>query len=74
MKIVRDQGSLTLFVNDTQITRRESADWARIGRYSDRNKKIRGTGTGLIQLLTWTPQAIDDLRLTGYVLERYRAD
>lgn len=74
VKVVRDQGSLTLFVNDSQIARKQVSEWARVGHYSDRNPKIRATGSGRVQVLTWTPQAIDDLRLTGYVLERYRAD
>jgi len=73
VKIVRDGGRIALHVDDRLVLESpEHAQWARIGKDSDRNPKIRNTGTGLIQILTWTPQAIDDLRLKGFVLERYR--
>ena len=53
------------------IDSREEAGWARIGKKSDQQKRVSG-GTGLIQILTWTPQAIDNLKLSGVVLERWR--
>lgn len=74
VKVVRDRGRITLFVDDRQVASAERGDWTRIGRTSDRDRNIRGKGTGLLQILTWTPQAIDNLRLKGIVLDRYRAD
>ena len=71
VEVLRERGRLTLTVNGKVVTSAEDASWARIGRKSDREKRIRG-GTGLIQILTWTPQAIDDLKLSGVVLERWR--
>jgi hypothetical protein len=71
VKVVRQRGKMTLFVDDREIRSEEQAEWATRGRSSDREKGIRG-GTGRIQILTWTPQAIDDLRLSGVVMERWR--
>ncbi len=71
VEVLRERGRITLSVDGEVVASQEDASWARIGRKSDREKRIRG-GTGLIQILTWTPQAIDDLKLSGVVLERWR--
>jgi hypothetical protein len=71
VKVERVGGRLALSVDGHPVAWAERAEWASRGNASDRNRDIRG-GTGLIQILTWTPQAIDNLRVTGVALERYR--
>ena len=72
MKVVRSGGRLTLSVNDREVlSSPERPDWAARGQRSDRDKSIHG-GTGLIQILTWTPQALDNLEVSGVVLERFK--
>jgi hypothetical protein len=71
VKVVRSGGRLTLHVDDVEILSEEKPAWADRGKTSDRSKTVRN-GTGRIQILTWTPQAIDNLTLSGVILGRYR--
>ncbi|MFV1958208.1 MAG: protein kinase [Planctomycetota bacterium] len=71
VKVVRDRGRITFFVDGREVASRERQAWAHWGGASDRDPKIR-SGTGLIQILTWTPQAIDNLTVSGIVLKRWR--
>ncbi len=71
VKVSRERGRLSLFVDDHLVAREEKEPWARIGKQSDKDHRVRG-GTGLIQIWTWTPQAIDDLEITGAVRDEYR--
>ncbi len=72
VKVVREGGTITLFVENREVDSASSEKWAQIGRISDASPRGRRPGTGLIQILAWTPQGIDNLRVQGTVLERYR--
>jgi hypothetical protein len=71
VKVVRDRGRITLFVDGREIASAQRTEWQTRGRASDIDRLVRG-GTGRIQILSWTPVAIDDLTITGTILERWR--
>jgi hypothetical protein len=71
VRIVRERGRVSLYVRDKLIDSREEPEWALRGATSDSNPRIQ-MGTGRIQIWTWTPIAIDDLRISGRVLDRWR--
>ena len=60
-----------------EVASKAKAAWTKVGRWSDREQYIPARGSGLIQISTWTPQAIDNL-VHGYevaseALGEYRA-
>jgi eukaryotic-like serine/threonine-protein kinase len=69
VKVHRDKGTITLFVNGHKVTSETRTEWARFGTGAG-----MVNGTGNIQILTWTPVAIDDLTFTGMVKSRWLAD
>jgi tRNA A-37 threonylcarbamoyl transferase component Bud32 len=71
VKVSRNRGRLTFTVNDKEILTMERPDWATRGQPSLRDRAIHG-GTRLLQILTWTPQAIDNLQVSGTVLESWK--
>jgi hypothetical protein len=66
VEVSRRGGRIALSVDGKEIASEERPEWARIGAG-------RG-GSGRIQILTWTPQAIDNLRLSGRVKESWRKE
>jgi hypothetical protein len=77
VKVVREWKRLSLYVDDRLIASEEREEWGRRGMHSERQPRM-GNGTGAIRILTWTPLAIDDLKLTGTVrsawLEAHRPE
>ncbi len=71
VRIERRPGEIALFVNDKLVAERAEEAWKGIGHATDADQPMRG-GTGLIQLWTWTPMSIDDLAVSGVVLEKHR--
>jgi serine/threonine-protein kinase len=71
VRVVRERGKITLFVDDQEIASAEHTEWREVGATSDRDPTVR-RGTSRIQILAWTPQAIDDLQMEGVVLEQWR--
>jgi len=71
VRIERLRGQMSLFVDDELILRKSKASWEQRGAQSDSNPKIRN-GSGRIQILTWTPLVIDDLRLEGKISEHWK--
>ena len=47
--------------------------WRGMGTFSDRRPTMR-RGTGLLQLLTWTPLIVEELRIGGVLQRRWRSD
>jgi tRNA A-37 threonylcarbamoyl transferase component Bud32 len=77
VKVVREGKRMSLFIDDKLVAREERDEWGRRGTQSERQPAMRN-GTGTIRILTYTPLAIDNLRLTGTVrstwLEAQRAE
>ncbi|MHC5010296.1 MAG: hypothetical protein ACYTG6_05005, partial [Planctomycetota bacterium] len=71
VRVERDRGRITLYVDDEEIASAERPSWAEHGRTSDRDRRVRG-GTGLLQIVTWTPAAVDNVELAGVLLEAWR--
>ncbi|MDJ0520619.1 MAG: serine/threonine-protein kinase [Planctomycetota bacterium] len=71
VRIERLRGQLRLFVDDELILTRRKESWAQRGARSESNRRMRN-GSGRIQILTWTPLRIDDLRLEGKISERWK--
>jgi hypothetical protein len=72
VRIVRNRGELSLSVDGELVVQRHETSWEQKGAESEIDPKVRN-GSGRIQILTWTPMAIDDLRLEGRVREGWRA-
>ncbi len=66
VKFVRDVKRLTIYVDEREVASEERPEWARRGTTSERTPGM-SNGSGAIRILTWTPLAIDNLRLTGSV-------
>ncbi len=64
VRVVRQRERLELHVDGELIVERSEPAWAERGGTSDLEPRMRN-GSGRIQVLTWTPAAIDDLRITG---------
>jgi serine/threonine-protein kinase len=77
VKVVREWKRLSLYVDDVLIVAEEREEWGRRGTHSERQPRM-GNGSGAIRILTWTPLAIDNLKVTGTVrrawLEARRAE
>jgi len=73
VKVVRDVKRLTLYVDEREIASEERPEWARRGTASERTQGM-SNGSGAIRILTWTPMAIDNLRLTGTVRRAWIAE
>ena len=71
LRILREPGKLSLWVGDDLIVQRVNSQWITRGGRSEIDPKVRN-GSGRIQILTWTPLAIDDLMLEGRVMKRWR--
>ena len=72
---MRKRGILELYVDDQFILRETREIWQRMGgRRSDVPGAAMRGGSGLLQVLTWTPLVIDDLRLEGTLLEAWKKD
>jgi hypothetical protein len=65
VKVVRERGKITLIVDNVVVAAETREEWSRIG--SGLPGSGISNGTGLIQILTWTPMAIDDLTFHGTV-------
>lgn len=77
VKVVRERARLSLFVADPKrdkdyvlIATETRPEWANRGKDSERVRSM-SRGTGVVQLLTWTPVAIDNLRLEGTLKESW---
>jgi hypothetical protein len=71
VRVVRDRGEILFEVDGEEIVRRREAGWEQRGDHSGIDKRIRH-GSGRIQILTWTPMAIDNLSIEGRVMDRWR--
>lgn len=71
VRVLRDRDRMELFVDGELVVQRSERTWAERGATSDLDPRVR-SGSGRIQLLTWTSAAIDDLRLTGTLRESWR--
>jgi hypothetical protein len=69
VRVHRERGTITLSVNGKVVASETRTEWARFGTGAG-----MVNGTGAVQILTWTPLAIDDLTLTGMVKSRWIAD
>ena len=65
------RGQISLYVDDVLKLQRARASWIERGSCRESNKRIRN-GSGKIQILTWTPLVIDDLRLEGKISEKWK--
>ncbi len=50
----------------------QRSEWRKVGSGTQRAGLRMSKGTGLLQILTWTPMIIDDLRLTGAIHPAWR--
>jgi hypothetical protein len=71
VRLVRERGKLSLFVDGQLVVSEEKSEWATRGRGSDADPMV-GRGSGRLQVATWTPAAIDDLVVTGVVRKQWR--
>ncbi len=72
VKIIRLRGEMQFWVDGELIARKHDADWTHRGDHSDIDRKFTRGGSGLIQILTWTPTAIDNLSIEGTVMKTWR--
>jgi tRNA A-37 threonylcarbamoyl transferase component Bud32 len=71
VRVVRTRGTIELWVDGELIAQKSETIWTHVGGTSDIDPKTR-RGSGRIQILTWTPMAIDDLVLEGTVRKSWR--
>ncbi len=71
VRVVRDTNFMTLYVDDKKVYEGENLSWRERGRSSPTDKRIRN-GSGRIQILTWSPLLLDDLRVRGTITDAWR--
>ncbi|MDF1701220.1 MAG: serine/threonine-protein kinase [Planctomycetota bacterium] len=72
VRVERDRNFVRLFVDDKLVIERENHEFTTRGLTSEvARKKIRH-GSGLLQLLTWSPLIIDDLTVRGTIREGWK--
>ena len=71
IRVERWGATMRFFVDGKLILERKKPSWASRGRASPTDPHIRN-GSGRLQILTWTPVAIDDLEFIGTPTQRWK--
>jgi len=69
VRIERERDTMRLIVDDELIVQKKMASWGYRGKHATGFRN----GSGMIQILTLTPLAIDNLVFEGHVTDRWRA-
>ena len=71
VRVERWGGKVGLWIDGRLVIERERTSWASRGESSPTNERVRN-GSGRLQILTWTPIVLDDLRFVGTLTERWK--
>lgn len=73
IKVVRKRDEIELFVNGASVFKQKKEEFGSMGgRRSDVPGTAMRSGSGRLQILSWTPVVIDDLKLQGTLLKAWK--